>query len=134
MFLKILHIPITDLTLLGSTVALTIGFAAKNTLNNTTSGLVILLERAIEVGDVIQIGEKIGTVKSIGIRSTIIHNTENLDIILPNSSYLANLKKLKLFLPCHNNRLIWIFQSLWILVLSVMIIISNFIINYLNFT
>ncbi len=86
--LKILHIPVTDFTVVGSAVALAFGFAAKKILNNTISGFVVLLERAIQVGDVIELEDQIGTVKSIGIRSTIIHTPENVDIILPNSNIL----------------------------------------------
>ncbi len=88
LILKILHIPITELTVFGSAVAIGIGFAAKNILNNTVSGFVILLEQAIQVGDVIQLGDKIGTIRAIGIRSTIIHTAENIDVILPNSNIL----------------------------------------------
>lgn len=88
--LQILHIPITELTVLGSALAIGLGFAAKDIISNTMSGVVILLEKAIEVGDVVQIEGKIGTVTSIGIRSTVIHNVENLDIILPNSHILEN--------------------------------------------
>lgn len=88
--LKILNIPITELTILGSAVAIGVGFGLKSLLNDITSGFVILLERAIEVGDVIQIEHKIGTIKSIGMRSTIIHTAENIDIILPNSNILEN--------------------------------------------
>ncbi|MDJ0730167.1 MAG: mechanosensitive ion channel [Crocosphaera sp.] len=88
--LQILHIPITELTVLGGSFAIAIGFAAKDIVSNTMSGFVMLLEQAIKVGDVIEIDDKIGKVKSIGIRSTIIHTAENIDIIMPNSNILQS--------------------------------------------
>ena len=88
--LQILHIPITELTVVGGSFAIAIGFAAKDIVSNTMSGFVMLLEQVIKVGDVIQIDNKIGKVKSIGIRSTIIHTAENIDIIMPNSNILQS--------------------------------------------
>jgi small-conductance mechanosensitive channel len=88
--LQILHIPITELTVLGGSLAIAIGIAAKDIVSNTMSGFVILLEQSIKVEDVVEIDGEIGRIKSIGIRSTIIHTEENIDIILPNSTILQS--------------------------------------------
>lgn len=88
--LQILHIPITELTVVGGSFAIAFGLAAKDIVSNTTSGFVMLLEQAIKVGDVIEIDDKLGKVKFIGIRSTIIHTAENMDIIMPNSNILQS--------------------------------------------
>ncbi len=75
---------------MGGSFAIAIGFAAKDIVSNTMSGFVILLEQAIKVEDVVEIDGEIGRIKSIGIRSTIIHTEENIDIILPNSTILQS--------------------------------------------
>lgn len=62
-----------------------IGFALQQTISDFFSGLIILFERSIEAGDFLDLGDKSGTVKKIGLRASIIETLERKDIIIPNS-------------------------------------------------
>ena len=88
--LKYASVPLTAFTFLGGAIAIGIGFGSQNILNNFISGLILLAERPIKVGDLITIEGTHGNVTQIGARSTQIRTGENLDIIVPNSSFLEN--------------------------------------------
>ena len=88
--LKYANVPLTVFTFLGGAIAIGVGFGSQNILNNFISGLILLAERPIKVGDLIQLGETYGNVTKIGARSTQIRTGENLDIIVPNSKFLEN--------------------------------------------
>jgi len=86
--LRIVNVPLTAFTILGGALAIGIGFGSQNVMNNFISGLIMLVERPIRVGDLIEIEELIGTVEHIGPRSTRVRAPQNMDIIVPNSSFL----------------------------------------------
>jgi potassium-dependent mechanosensitive channel len=88
LILGLLHVPLTAFTVAGGAVALGVGFGSQNIVNNFISGLVLLAERPVKVGDLIQVGELYGNVEHIGARSTRVKTCENLDIIVPNSTFL----------------------------------------------
>ena len=91
LFLYALHtvnIPLTILTLLGGAVAIGVGFGSQNLLNNFISGFIIMFERPIKIDDVIEIDNIIGRVQHIGTRCTQIRTPANLNILVPNSSFL----------------------------------------------
>jgi len=73
--------------LLGGAAALLvgIGLGLQQTFNDFIAGLVLLFERTVAVGDVLEIGSIIGTVERIGLRSSIVKNRANVSIMLPNS-------------------------------------------------
>lgn len=66
-----------------------IGFGLQNIVNNLVSGIILAFERPIQIGDQIEIGNKSGVVKEIGVRSSKIHNAEGADIIVPNGDLLS---------------------------------------------
>lgn len=66
-----------------------IGFGLRNVADNFFSGLIILLERPIKVGDRIQVEESFGTVIDIRARSTTVRTNDNIDIIIPNSQIIS---------------------------------------------
>ena len=76
------------LTFLGGALAIGIGFGSQNVMNNFISGLILIIERPIRVGDVIQIDSHSGKVSEIGARSTRITTGSNLEVIIPNSTFL----------------------------------------------
>ena len=76
------------LTFLGGALAIGIGFGSQNVMNNFISGLILIIERPIRVGDVIQIESHSGKVSEIGARSTRITTGSNLEVIIPNSTFL----------------------------------------------
>jgi small-conductance mechanosensitive channel len=88
LILGLLHVPLTAFTVAGGAVALGVGFGSQNIVNNFISGLVLLAERPVKVGDLIQVGDLYGNVEHIGARSTRVRTGENLDIIVPNSTFL----------------------------------------------
>ncbi|MEX0978559.1 MAG: mechanosensitive ion channel domain-containing protein [Pirellulales bacterium] len=86
--LRWVNVPLTLFTFLGGAVAIGIGFGSQNLVNNFISGLILLAERPIRVGDVIEIDGLVGAVDTIGARSTRIRTANNFEIIVPNSSFL----------------------------------------------
>ena len=88
--LKILNVPLAIFTFFGGAFAIAIGFGSQNILKNFISGLILFIERPVRVGDFIEIEGVIGKVTLIAARSTHIKSFTNLDIILPNSSFLEN--------------------------------------------
>lgn len=88
--LHVVNIPLTIFTFLGGTLAIAIGFGAQNILNNFISGLILMVERPVRTGDLIQVDDTIGYVEEIGARSTRIRVPTGIHVILPNSSLLEN--------------------------------------------
>jgi small-conductance mechanosensitive channel len=82
------EIPLTVFTLAGGALAIGIGFGSQKIVNNFISGLILLFERPIKVGDLIEVGETFGRVESIGARSTKIKTFDNFHIIVPNGTIL----------------------------------------------
>src|SRR5207237_1957752 len=78
--LTILEVPITAFSFLGGAVAIGAGFGSQNVINNFISGLILLVERPIRVGDVIEFDGMTGTVSQIGARSTKIATGVRHDI------------------------------------------------------
>lgn len=73
--------------LLGGAAALLVGvgLGLQQTFNDFFSGLVLLFERSISVGDVLEINGEVGTVKRIGLRSSIVQTRPNVAVVIPNS-------------------------------------------------
>ncbi len=88
--LELLNIPITILTFFGGAAAIAVGFGSQNILNNFISGLIILGEQPIRVGDLIAVDGLHGIVERIGGRSTRVRTGANFEIIIPNSKFLEN--------------------------------------------
>lgn len=86
--LKVVNVPLTAFTRLGGALALGFGFGSQNIINNFISGLILLAERPIKIGDLVEINDLYGNVEHIGARSTRIKTGANLEIIVPNSSFL----------------------------------------------
>lgn len=66
-----------------------IGFGLQNIVNNFASGLILLFERSIKVGDVVQISGEWGVIKSLGLRATVMETFDHSEIILPNSELIS---------------------------------------------
>ena len=86
--LNIAKIPLTVFTIFGGMLAIGIGFGTQNIMNNFISGVILLLERPITVGDTIEIDGRYGKITEIGARSTKILLPNNTDLIVPNSVLL----------------------------------------------
>jgi len=66
-----------------------LGFGLQNIVSNFFSGLIILFERPIKVGEKVRVGEAVGTVRRIAIRATTIIADDNTAIIIPNSDFIS---------------------------------------------
>lgn len=82
------EIPLTVFTLAGGAIAIGVGFGSQKIVNNFISGVILLFERPIKVGDLIEVGETFGEVENIGARSTKIKTFDNFHIIVPNGAFL----------------------------------------------
>jgi len=82
-------IPLDKLSIMIGALSVGIGFGLQNIVNNLVSGVILAFERPIQIGDQIEIGNKAGTVKEIGVRSSKILNSEGADIIVPNGDLLS---------------------------------------------
>ena len=81
---------VTRFTVILGTLSVGIGFGLQNVVNNFVSGLILLYERPIRVGDVIDVGTATGTVTHIGIRSSTIKTYQGAEVVLPNSILVSN--------------------------------------------
>lgn len=86
--LTIAGIPLTVFTVVGGALAIGVGFGSQNIVNNFISGVIILVEQPVRVGDVVQVDGMTGTVLVIGTRSTKIKNADSKIFIIPNSFFL----------------------------------------------
>jgi small-conductance mechanosensitive channel/tetrahydromethanopterin S-methyltransferase subunit F len=86
--LRLVNIPLTAFTLVGGALAVGVGFGSQNILNNFISGLILLSERPIQIGDIVEVDGTQGEVERIGARSTRIRTFESIHLIVPNSAFL----------------------------------------------
>jgi small-conductance mechanosensitive channel len=86
--LRAVNIPLTAFAVVGGALALGIGFGSQAVVSNFISGLLLLAERPIRTGDLVEIGGVVGTVETIGLRSTRVRTADNFHIIVPNSAFL----------------------------------------------
>ncbi|GAB4275748.1 MAG: hypothetical protein Fur0025_00250 [Oscillatoriaceae cyanobacterium] len=88
--LQVWGVDLSSLTIIASALSVGIAFGFQDIAKNFASGLVLLFERPIQVGDFVEVGEYTGTVERIGSRSTTIRTLDRISIILPNSRFLEN--------------------------------------------
>lgn len=80
----------TSLAVAFGALGIGLGFGLQNIFNNFISGLILLFERPIQVGEVIEIGGHWGVVKKINFRSTLVQTYDNASLIIPNSEFISN--------------------------------------------
>ncbi len=90
MALDLVKIPLTVFAFLGGALAIGFGFGAHNLLKNLMGGIMILIERPLKVGDIVQVGELVGTVTTISIRASTIRSGDGIETLIPNSSFIES--------------------------------------------
>jgi potassium efflux system protein len=88
--LGLLGVNLTQVTILAGAFGVGIGFGLQNVVNNFVSGLILLFERPIHVGDTIEVGDLLGKVGRIGMRASTVRTWNGADIIVPNSQLISD--------------------------------------------
>ncbi|OHE06612.1 MAG: hypothetical protein A3G74_06550 [Sulfurimonas sp. RIFCSPLOWO2_12_FULL_34_6] len=86
-----LGIDMTSISMIAGALSIGIGFGLQTVVSNFIAGVILMFERTIRIGDMIEISDKLrGRVTDMRIRSTTIKTFDNIDIVIPNSSFIQN--------------------------------------------
>lgn len=86
--LPVAGIPITIFAVLGGALAIGVGFGAQNLLNNLISGMILIAERPIRIGDIVELENERGRIEEIGNRCVRIKRYDGVHVLVPNSYFL----------------------------------------------
>ena len=87
--LQTVGIDLSALAVVAGAIGVGIGFGLQNITNNFISGLIILTERPITIGDRVEVDGTAGQVKEINLRSTTVLTNDNISVIVPNSQFIS---------------------------------------------
>jgi potassium-dependent mechanosensitive channel len=87
--LAALGVDLTKVTILAGAFGVGLGFGLQGVVNNFVSGLILLVERRIDVGDAVQIGDVGGQVQQMGMRACTVRTWEGAEVIVPNASLVS---------------------------------------------
>ena len=83
-------IPVGKFTIFAGALGVGLGFGLQAIFNNFVSGLILLFDRSLKIGDFIELdSDTRGTVRAINIRSTRITTNDNIDVLVPNSDFMT---------------------------------------------
>src|SRR5262249_22674858 len=88
--LAALGLDLHRVTILARALGVGLGLGLQNIVNNVVSGLILLVERPIQVGETVEIGDLLGEVHRIGIRSSTVRTWEGAEVIVPNGNLIAD--------------------------------------------
>ena len=89
--LKSIGLDFSNLGLIAGALSIGIGFGLQTLVSNLAAGIILMFERTIRLGDYIEVSDTIrGTVNDMKMRSTTVTTNDNIDVIIPNSSFIQN--------------------------------------------
>ena len=80
----------TTLAFLTAGLSVGIGFGLKEVIGNLISGVLLLIDQSLRPGDIVSVEGKMGTVQHVGIRATIVNTLNNVDVVVPNQTFLTS--------------------------------------------
>ena len=86
--LALVNIPLAVFAFFGGILAIGIGFGAQHLIGNFISSVILMFDRTISVGDIVEMEGQFGRVKSIGLRSSSIRRFDGVEVLVPNSQFL----------------------------------------------
>ncbi len=89
--LNVLGINLSSIGLVAGALSVGIGFGLQNIVSNFISGIILMFEKSIKIGDYIELSEDLkGHVTGINMRATTINTNSNIDVIVPNQNFIQN--------------------------------------------
>ncbi|MCG2617348.1 mechanosensitive ion channel [Terrimonas sp. NA20] len=82
-------LPVDKITIVLGALGVGIGLGLQNIVSNFVSGIILIFDRPLQVGDAIEIGDKAGKVREIGLRSSTLLTTDGAEVIIPNGDILS---------------------------------------------
>lgn len=82
--------PLDKITIIISAFGIGIGFGLQNVVNNLVSGLILAFEKPVQIGDIIEVDSRSGTIMEIGIRSSKIATSDGAEVIIPNGDLISH--------------------------------------------
>jgi len=82
-------VDLSKVTLLVSAVGVGIGFGLQNVVNNFVSGLILVFEHPVQVGDFLEVGTVSGEVRKMGFRSSVLRTPDGADVVIPNGELVG---------------------------------------------
>jgi potassium-dependent mechanosensitive channel len=83
-------LPVDRITVILGALGVGIGLGLQSIVNNFVSGIILIFDRPIRIGDTVEVGDKKGRVKEIGVRSSTLLTDEGAEVIIPNGDMLSH--------------------------------------------
>jgi small-conductance mechanosensitive channel len=82
-------LPVDKITIVLGALGVGIGMGLQNIVNNFVSGIILIFDRPLQIGDSVEVGDKLGKVKEIGLRSSTLYTPDGAEVIIPNGDILS---------------------------------------------